>query len=387
MLRRIKNFIHCLEAIAANWYYGFPGRKMKVIGVTGTDGKTTTVNLIHHILTIAGYKTAILSTLSSVHTTTPNSWRLLKFLSQSLKNGCTHAVIEVSSHAVDQNRVWGVDFAVGVLTNIADNEHLDYHGTFANYRKTKIKWLVGCQSVVVNADDESIREVRELEENKGKKIWTYGIKNRAEVKPDSISYTTKLLGEFNTYNILAAASAAKALGLDNNTIAQGIKTFESPAGRLEIITRKPYTVIVDFAHTPQAFARVLPVAKSLKATTKNSLIHVFGATGNRDRGKRPVMAKIAARYDDYIFLTHEDTYSEDPKSILTQIETGLKNYKYANYLVEYDRREAIRKALSVAKRGDVVILTGVGHQKSMNVGGKEVPWSEQKIVREILDLK
>lgn len=388
-LSKIRKFKHLLESYREQLLYRFPSKKLVVIGVTGTDGKTTTTNLIYHILTSVGIKTAISSTLSSPHMTTYGRGWVHAFLGRSLKNGCTHAVVEVTSLGIDQLRVHGVDFNVGVLTNIADNEHLDYHGTFEQYKKTKIKWLLGCKTVIANADDESISDIKSQiakSHIKGQRLITYGIKNKADVTPKTLRYTTKLLGEFNTYNILAAVTVCKTLGVDDKAIATGVSSFEPPAGRLEIITRNPFTVIVDFAHTPQAFEQVLPVAKSLKQKATSSLIHVFGATGNRDRGKRPIMAKIAAHFDDYIILTHEDTYTEDPKQIISEIESGLKEFSYTNYLIEYDRREAIRKALALAKRGDVVILTGVGHQKSMNIAGKEVPWSEQKVVREMLKL-
>ncbi|MCL4397602.1 UDP-N-acetylmuramoyl-L-alanyl-D-glutamate--2,6-diaminopimelate ligase [Patescibacteria group bacterium] len=350
MLRKLKNFGHWLEAVLACFYYGFPGKKLTVIGITGTDGKTTTTNLVYHILTEAGHKTAVLSTLSSAHTTTPTTWKLQKFLVQSLRNKCTHVVLEVSSHAIDQNRIWGIPFAVGVLTNIADNEHLDYHKTFENYRNTKLKFLKSCKQV---AD------------------WT---------KFKGYRFKTQLAGDFNRENCLAAISVAKALGIEDKDIREAVANFEPLPGRLEVVAKKPFTVIVDFAHTPQAFEKVLPVAKKMG----KRLIHVFGCTGNRDKGKRPLMGTIAAKYDDIIFLTHEDTYNEKPEKIIDEIEKGIANSSKEYYKIA-DRKEAIHKALLLAKPGDVVLLTGVGHQKSMNLGGKEVPWSDQKIALELLN--
>lgn len=356
MIRRLKNLFHLLEAIAANFYYRFPGKKLVVIGVTGTDGKTTVVNLVYHLLTEAGYKTAVLSTLLSAHTTTPDSWKLQRFLSQSLKNKCTHAVLEISSHAIDQHRIWGIPFKVGVLTNIADNEHLDYHQSFEHYKNTKLRFLKSCQRV---AD------------------WT---------KIKNYRFETRLVGPFNRENCLAAIAVTKELGIDDLTIRQAVASFKSLPGRLEIIHRRPL-VIVDFAHTPQAFKKVLPVVKSLKKQSKSKLIHVFGCTGDRDRSKRPIMGAIAAKYDDIIILTHEDTYFEDPEKIIAQIESGVRppageagssEFGENNFFKISDRREAIRKALLLAKAGDVVLLTGVGHQKSLNIGGKEIPWSDQR---------
>ena len=362
MCQSIKNFFHLCEAIVATMVYRFPSKNLTVIGVTGTDGKTTTVNLIHHILTESGYKAAVVSTISSAHTTTPDSWKLQKFLSQSLKNGCTHVVLEVSSHAIDQHRIWGIKFAVGVLTNIAENEHLDYHKTFENYKNTKLKFLKACGRV---ADWKEIK---------------------------NFHFQTNLLGEFNRQNILAATAVCRILNISDADILKGIKSFIAPPGRLEIVVKKPFIVIVDFAHTPQAFEVVLPEVKKLACLPagreKGRLIHVFGATGDRDKSKRPIMGKIASQYDDVIILTSEDTYSEDREDIINQIEKGVtykgETLKGLTLLKCSDRREAIQKALEIAQPGDVVLLTGVGHQRSMNIAGQEVPWNEPKIVKEIL---
>lgn len=347
-LQRLKNYYHLIQAVIACVYFRFPGKKLVVIGVTGTDGKTTTTNLIHHILIAAGFKAAIYSTLSSTHTTTPDPWKLQKFLSASLANGCTHAVLEVSSHAIDQHRIWGITFAVGVLTNVADHEHLDYHKTFEKYRQTKLGFLAGCRKI---ADWHKVKDFR---------------------------FETKLIGQFNRENCLAAVAAAKELGIDDKVTREAVTTFEPLPGRLEMVVKKPFLVMVDFAHTPQAFKKVLPEVKKMG----KRLIHVFGCTGDRDRGKRPIMGEIAARYDDVIILTHEDTYSEDPEKIINEIAAGIKK----PFLRFSDRKSAIAEALKLAKPGDVVLLTGVGHQKSMNVGGKEVPWGESKVVHELLHL-
>ncbi len=354
MLQKIKNIFHFLEAVAANIVYQFPSRKLTVIGVTGTDGKTTTATLIHHILTIAGYKAGILSTLSSAHTTTPGRFAVQKFLRRSVDNGCTHVVLEVTSIAIDQYRIWGTNFSIGVLTNIANNEHLDYHHTFENYKNIKLRFLATCQQKVIGPD---------LKKSDFKEILANSL----------------LPGEFNDRNVMAAAQVARLLDINEATIIKAISSFQLPSGRLEIVSRRPL-VIVDFAHTPQAFKAVLPVAKKMG----KRLIHVFGATGNRDHSKRPIMAQIAARVDDYIFLTHEDTYNEDPKKIISEIEQGLIKDGYKTYEIVYDRKIAINKAIEMAKSGDVVILTGVGHQKSLNIGGHEISWSDQKAVYDAL---
>lgn len=345
MIRKLKNLFHLVKSVLAAVYFRFPGRKLVVIGVTGTDGKTTTTNLIYHILTIAGHKTAVISTLSSAHTTTPSSWKLQKFLSQSLINKCTHVVLEVSSHAIDQNRIWGIPFIIGVLTNVADHEHLDYHKTFENYKNTKLKFLSKCKIKILSQ------------------------------KP--YRYETKLLGNFNKLNISSAVATARALDIDAQTIRKAVASFEPPAGRQEIVVRKPFMVIVDFAHTPQAFEKVLPEVKKMG----KRLIHVFGCTGDRDKTKRPIMGTIAQKYDDEIILTTEDTYLENPQEIINQIASGLKK----EHEEIPDRKDAIKKALEIAQNGDVVFISGVGHQKSLNLGGKEVPWSDQKTVLELMN--
>ncbi len=347
-MRKIKNTCHLFQAIFWNFYFGFPGRKLTVVGVTGTDGKTTTVNLVHHILTTAGIKAGIWSTLSSAHTTTPSPKTLLKFLSDGVKRGWTHAVLEVSSHAIDQNRVWGIPFKIGVLTNIADHEHLDYHKTFENYKNTKLKFLKTC---------------------------------KIQIKPENFpksNFKTKLLGEFNRQNCLAAIGAANALGISDEIIKKAVASFESPSGRLDLVIEKPFKVYIDFAHTPQAFEQVLPVVKS-----KNGrLIHVFGCTGDRDKSKRPIMGQISAKFADEIILTTEDTYTEAPEKIINDIEKGISRHSGLSRIP--NRREAIKEALELAKPGDVVIITGVGHQKSLNIGGKEIPWSDQKTVLDLM---
>lgn len=381
MLQKLKNIFHFFEALAATIIYRFPSKKLTVIGVTGTDGKTTTTTLIHHILTTAGFKTAILSTLSSAHTTTPGRFAIQRFLRRSLDNGCTHAVLEVTSIAVDQYRTWGTRFAIGVLTNIANNEHLDYHHNFQNYQLAKFKFLLSCPIIIANGDDQSCEALRNKIQDTNKLI-EYRLTDWMKYR-----YRTALLGDFNKSNILAASTVARNLNIDESVIKKAVVSFPAPSGRLEIVIKKPFTVVVDFAHTPQAFEKVLPIMKKT-CLPAGRLIHVFGATGDRDKSKRPLMGAIAEKFDDEIILTSEDTYSEDPGATVAQIEVGIKNYelriKEGTLYEILDRREAIKKALELARPGDVVLLTGVGHQRSMNIGGKEIPWSEPRIVKELL---
>lgn len=394
----LKNILHYFESLIAALIFRYPKNKLTVIGVTGTDGKTTTVNMIHHLLTAAGFKVGVISTLSSAHASSPGRGKLQHFLWQCYQNKCTHVVLEVTSIGAAQYRADFIDFSIGVLTNIANNEHLDYHKTFENYQNAKIKFLLKCPIIIANADDGSFK----ILESKitSQKLISYGIKHSADVEARKIvyqqsgsifenkgsSFQTKLVGEFNILNTLAAISTVRELGVGDETVSNALKTFERPSGRMEVVVSEPFTVIVDFAHTPQAFEKVLPVAKSL-VKYNGKLIHVFGATGSRDKGKRPVMANIAAKYDDQIVLTHEDTYLEDPRKILDVLEKTLVDAGFKSFQKVFDRKQAIETAINNAKRGDVVIITGVGHQKSLNIGGREIPWSDQKAVREIFSAR
>ncbi len=411
MLSRIKDVKHFVEATAATALYRYPARKLVVVGVTGTDGKTTTVNLITHILNFAKYKAASYSTLSSTHTTTPNTWRMQKFLSEAAQKKLTHVVLEVSSHGIAQRRIAGIKFAVGVLTNIANNEHLDYHKTFENYRDTKLGFLLQCPTIVANADDPSIKFLQDKLTNQN--LITYSIKSPSTVKLTKASYSTKgtiirlegyviktkLLGEFNVYNILAAVSTAKALQISSGTIVQALQEFEPLVGRVEIVPTESFTSIIDFAHTPQAFQSVVPLAKTF-VKDGGKLIHVFGATGDRDKSKRPLLAKIASEHADVIVLTHEDTYTENLQAIVKEVETGLDSNQWIDgqgklpnkkklnkYYKIYDRKEAIQKAVSLAAPGDVVLLTGLGHQRTMNINGKEIPINEKEVLQEAVNGK
>ncbi len=394
----LKNILHYFESLVASLIFRYPKNKITVIGVTGTDGKTTTVNLIHHLLTAAGLKVGVISTLSSAHASSPGRGKLQHFMWQCFQNKCTHVVLEVTSIGAAQYRTSFINFSVGVLTNIANNEHLDYHKNFENYQNVKIKFLLQCPIIIANADDPSFDFV--LSKTKSQKLISYGVKHKADVEARKISYQssgssfenkgnlfeTNLVGEYNIHNSLAAIAAAREMGVDDKTIAKALKTFERPSGRMEVVSSEPFLVIVDFAHTPKEFEKVLPVAKTL-TKYNGKLIHVFGATGSRDKGKRPIMAAIAAKFDDQIVLTHEDTYLEDPKKIIDTLEKSLIESDYKNFQKVFDRKEAIKTAIDMAKRGDVIIITGVGHQKSLNIGGKEIPWSDQKTVKEIINSK
>lgn len=409
MIRRIKNIYHLILAVIANLIYGFPGKKLTIIGVTGTDGKTTTTSLIYHILKSNGKKVGMISTIGAkindqdysigFHATTPSPILLQKLLHIMVINKCDYAILEVTSHAIDQNRIWGIPFYIGVLTNIT-HEHLDYHLIFENYFQAKADFLKKCRLKIINRDDQSFKELNKILNGK-RKIITYSLNNQANYVASNISsnndkqnlfinktqINSKLLGKHNVYNILAAFSVVCELGIDGKNIQSAIETFVPVPGRLEIILKQPFKVVVDFAHTPNALQNILPTVKKL---TTGKLIHVFGATGKRDVTKRQKMGEISGQLADYSIITSEDTYGEDPSKIIAQIEEGIKKTlknKDQNYWIITNRKEAIKKGLSLAQENDLVLLTGVGHQTSLNLGNRELPWSEKEIVLELLNKK
>lgn len=399
MLQRLKNIYHLQQAILANFFYGSPGGKIKVIGVTGTDGKTTTASLIYHILQTAGLKCALLTTVSALvdgksydtgfHVTTPNSFSLQKYLKKAVRAKAEYFILETTSHALDQNRVSGIPFQIGVLTNIT-HEHFDYHKTYQKYALAKIKLLQKAKISIINKDDSSYQLVTEnLKKNKYKgKVITYGLDKTARINPKNFYFTTKLLGKFNQYNCLAAIAALKSININDQFIRQGLLTFKPPPGRQEIVYDKDFRVMVDFAHTPNSFLQILPVVKSM---TKGRLIHVFGAAGLRDSGKRSAMGEASAAYSDIIILTSEDPRGEPIEKINREIIKGIKrvkNVKGKSCLEIPDRKQAIENAISLARRFDTVIITGKSHEKSMNyTGQREEPWDEFKAVNEALGNK
>lgn len=405
-IRKIKNTGHLAQAVTARVYNRFPGKGLTVIGVTGTDGKTTTSSLIYHILRFAGKKAALISTIGAeidgekydtgFHVTTPSPFAIQKYIRLAKKKGCTAIVLEVTSHALDQNRVWGVKFQIGVLTNIT-HEHLDYHKDYNNYVKTKLRLLRNAELAIINSNGEWFAEA--LKVIPKKRLMSYSLHGTNE---DDLSLLTmpfevqtSLIGDFNLENIIASTAVAKALGIDAQTIDRAVQSFKAPNGRQEVVDGKDIPMImVDFAHTANSFENILP---EVRKRTTGRLIHVFGAAGERDRGKRPEMGKAASFYDDIIILTAEDPRSESVNDINRQIKDGIsnefldaKNEEMGAGKAVYeivDRRNAIEFALSQAKVNDTVIVTGKGHEQSINYGHGEEKWSDQEAVRNYLKLK
>jgi len=390
MLRSLKGLYHLLLAIAANIWFGFPSRNITVIGVTGTDGKTTTTTLIYEILKGAGYKTSMITSVHAViagktydtgfHVTTPNPFWVQKYLREAVDHGDTHMVLEVTSHALSQYRVFGVKFAVGVITNVT-HEHLDWHRTFEHYLVTKLSLLTRANVAVINRDEAELYN-RAIPILRRKTLVTYGIRREAKITPQTYPFTTQLPGEFNQYNCLAALSAAHVLGIPRKVAQKAVAEFLGVPGRMEIVKSEPFTVIVDFAHTPNAIDRALKTAREV---AKKRLIHVFGSAGLRDRTKRPLMGKASGRYADVIVLTEEDYRTENVETIMDEIAAGIESgpqvYRFPN------RQNAVDFAVKLAQAKDVVIITGKGHEQSLARGRHEYPWSDQDAVKKALQIK
>ncbi|OGY28462.1 MAG: hypothetical protein A2802_00370 [Candidatus Woykebacteria bacterium RIFCSPHIGHO2_01_FULL_43_29] len=409
MPQNIRNTYHLARAFGASHFYGRPVRKLKIIGITGTDGKTTTTNLIYHLLKTAGLKVGMISTVNAVignktldtgfHVTTPDPRDIQKYLSQMVATGTEYAVLEVTSHALDQNRVWGIPFMIGVLTNIT-REHLDYHKTYSNYLKAKSKLFKSVLYSILNKDDQSFQEVRKLASGK---ITTYSLNKESDIEAKDIEYgpegseftyvyqdksnkvETELIGDFNISNILAAISVCKVLNVSDDLIVQGLKTFRSVPGRMERVSnRGGFEVIIDFAHTPNAVEKAL---QTMRKISKGKVYVVFGAASERDTGKRPLMGKIAAKLADYVILTNEDPRWEDPNKILTDIAKGVVmgggTLNKTFWMIE-DRAQAIKFAISKAKAKDLVLILGKGHEKSMSIQGKELEWNDKDAVLKAL---
>lgn len=413
----IEPYGHWAEAVIAQNKARFPAKKLKVIGVTGTDGKTTTCLQIAHMLSANGYKTAYITTslvdygdgkgeqINPTKLTTGSAQQLSQLLAKIKSNKVDWLVLEVSSHALLQRRVWGIPFSLAVLTNMSP-EHLDYHGTFENYRKAKERLFKlvnlnrkGLKTGIINADDKTAKFfIRDV-----KTAVTYGIKagdikatkidsslngNNFEVAIDGDYYRLKssLVGEFNIYNILASVAVGRIIGLSPKQIEKGIASLKQVKGRMmPIEAGQPFKVFVDYAVTPNALENVL---KSIRKISAKGKIHiVFGATGNRDKTKRPAMGKITSELADKVYLTDDETYTEDAELIRKAVYNGVSKNKRNKVEVFDDRQKAIESAIKNAKKDDVVVITGIGHQTSRNMGGKKVSWSDIEVVTKLLKAK
>ncbi len=398
-------------ALVSSTFYGHPSRDMVVVGVTGTDGKTTTTTMIHQVLLSAGRRAGSMSTVdirlgdtvdpNDSRQTTPEALEIQQQLARMRDSGLKYAVIETSSHGLAQQRVVGLDYDVAVFTNIA-HEHLDFHKTIEAYREAKAQLIdltaAGARkdiekTAVLNQDDPSYAYL--VKRPIARQI-SYGIQldadlkaNRVEATPDGLrveastplgplSLRLKLSGRWNAANALAAAAAGVAIGLTLDEIRQGLESYSGVSGRMERVDLgQPFAVIIDYAHTPQSLEKVL---RELRPITRGKLIAVFGSAGDRDREKRPWMGEIAARLSDYAVFTNEDPREEDAMAILSEIAAGAEEVGWTEgqqYVRIDDRRQGIAHAVRKAGSGDTILLAGKGHERSILIGRGKEPWDER----------
>ncbi len=394
---------HFLQAVKAGFSYHFPAKKLRVIGVTGTNGKTTTCFMIWKMLNEAGYKAGIMTTVAwgvekltpeLNHMTTVESGILNQRIKKIADEGAEFLVLEVTSHAMMQFRTLGIPIEIAVMTNVT-HDHLDYHKTFENYRKAKCKLFKKAKFGIINADDPSAKYFKEVA---GKNNYiTYGIKNgkkkASEVKLGvsgvkyacgDIKIETKIPGEFNVYNSLAAVCAGEQLGLSEKEISDGIFSLESVEGRMNRIDEgQDFSVIVDYAHTPDALEKVFESIGKVKGR----IISLHGGAGRRDESTRAPRGEILGKNSDIVIITEDDSRDEDREKIAEQFVQGVKKTGKVlgkDLFVEVDRGKAIELAISMAKKGDLVLLLGKGHEKTILRNEGPVPFEDIKVAKKAL---
>ena len=393
------------SVIAAN-FNGNPADKLKLVGVTGTKGKTTASYLIKSVIDAAGFKSGYIGTVGSMignemvptRLTTPDHLEMQSLLRRMVEAGVTHVVMEVSAHALEMDRLYGMKFAVGAFTNFSQ-DHLDLFGTMDKYLAAKMAFFTPemVEKIVINEDDETVSaEFEKL----GRETLKIGIRAASDMYANDIeigergcsfmltlhrqfrvAIALKLAGIFNVYNALLAAGVASALGIETEAIRVGLEAVRNVPGRIELLeTETPYRVILDYAHSPDSLENIL---KAVRGTTKGRMIALFGCGGDRDSAKREIMGEIAGRLADMCILTSDNPRSEDPFEILKQIEEGVKPTG-CEYTVIENRREAIGHALDIAQAGDVIVLAGKGHETYQEIKGVKHPFDEKIVVAELL---
>lgn len=402
----VKNSAQALGVMAAN-FYGNPSEKLKLVGVTGTNGKTTTVTLLYQLFSALGYNVGLISTVEnriidepipSTHTT-PDPIQLNELLKRMTTAGCTHAFMEVSSHAVDQERIAGLKFSGAVFTNIT-HDHLDYHKTFENYIKAKKKFfdeLSGDAFALVNADDK--RGMVMLQNTKASRL-TFGLKKMVDYKARIITNSLeglelevagknvwfKMIGDFNAYNLLGVYGTALLLGEDSDEVLLHLSALNGAPGRFErVLPGSKITAIVDYAHTPDALKNVLETIAAFRTGTEQ-VITVVGCGGNRDKTKRPLMASIACKLSDKVILTADNPRDEDPMQIIREMQTGVLPTEVKKTLVLADREEAIKTACMMARDNDIVLVAGKGHETYQEIKGVKYPFDDRQVVERVLKL-
>jgi len=403
----VANSSLALGNIASN-FYGKPSSKLKLIGITGTNGKTTTVSLLYRLFMAMGYKTGMISTienrinnslLASTHTT-PDAVSLNKILSEMCEAECEYVFMEVSSHAIHQNRVAGLNFSGAIFSNIT-HDHLDYHITFRDYINAKKKFFDDLNPnsfAIINLDDKNGKVMLQNTEAVKK---TYALKSMADFKGkvlenhfdgmlmeiDGLQFYSLLSGDFNAYNIMAVYSTAVMLGFSKEEVLETLSSLKGAEGRFEVIRsiEKGLTAVVDYAHTPDALSNVLKTINSLR-THNEKLITVVGAGGDRDKSKRPEMARIASLNSDMLILTSDNPRTENPDKILDDMKPGIDPIKKSKTLVISNRLEAIKTSVNLANNGDIILVAGKGHEKYQEINGVKHPFDDKKILEELFEI-
>lgn len=397
----------CRKALAelSRGFYKNPTNKLKLIGITGTNGKTTSTFILKNILQTAGYKTGLVGTIANYvgdqkidsKLTTPESNDLNRMFYDMISAGCSHAIMEVSSHSLILNRVYGLDFSAAIFSNIT-SDHLDFHNTFDEYLKAKKILFDGLSSnsfAIINSDDVSANEI--VKDSKAKVI-TYGISDNSDYQIKNIKYdlngtdftisnnkieysiNTSLIGTFNAYNAASAFATAHSLGVNANKIIEGIKSSPQVPGRFEVIGKGKKKVIVDYSHTADSLEKALQAIREI-VKDKNQIVTVFGCGGDRDKTKRPIMGKVASDMSDKVFVSSDNPRTENPYDIIKDIIKGISKN---NYEIEENREEAIAKAIQSSNDDAVILIAGKGHENYQEINGIRNHFSDQEIALKYL---
>lgn len=403
---KVKDTRKAMPMVGSN-FYKHPTEKLKLIGITGTNGKTTTIYLLKSILEQAHKKASMIGTISikigneevESSRTTPESVDLQKLFKEMLDKDMEYAVMEVSSHALDLGRVDNCSYRIGIFSNLTQ-DHLDYHKDFDNYREAKKKlFYKTTHANIINIDDKHGKIIAEEIKNLKTPLITYGIDSNADIMAKNIEISAKGIkftlvtpkykinlknntpGKFSVYNCLAAAAAAYAEGIDKDTIKDGLHNISKVPGRSEVVNiDKPYTVIIDYAHSPDGLENIL---NSVRQYAKGRIITVFGCGGDREKEKRPIMGEVAGRLSDYCVVTSDNPRSEEPESIIKQVEQGISSTK-CDYICIENRRDAIKYALTIAKKDDIVLLAGKGHETYQVLKDGTIHFDEREIISELV---
>jgi UDP-N-acetylmuramoyl-L-alanyl-D-glutamate--2,6-diaminopimelate ligase len=404
---RVKDSANAL-AYLASAYYNHPSRKFKLIGITGTNGKTTTVTLLHRLFMDLGYKSGCFTTIrnyignetmEATHTT-PDPVQINRIMKDMADAGCQYVFMEVSSHALAQQRIAGLSFDGGIFSNIT-HDHLDYHKSFEEYLKAKKLFFDNMPAgsfSLINTDD---RNGKVMAQNTKSTVSYYGIRSMADFKGriieshfngmllniDNIELWTKFIGEFNAYNLLAVYSCARLLGHNKEEVLRLISSMDTVEGRFQYVqSEKGVTAVIDYAHTPDAIMNVLKTIRQIRKGNEQ-VITVVGAGGNRDKTKRPVMAKTAAEMSDMLILTSDNPRNEEPIDIINDMKTGLDSRLLEKTIIQPDRREAIKTACMLARKGDILLIAGKGHETYQEIKGIKHHFNDVEVVSALFALK